>query len=103
MEVREGMKSRTGNIHTSKNNVDTDGIFVNIFHGSLRIKSILALYGDRNKPHLYVEVARKFLEGHLGVSTHDNVGTRLVDGFASGLAFLLPDSLHCQATKLDCL
>jgi hypothetical protein len=95
------MNPESGNIHTAEDHVDTDGIFVNVFHGFLRVKSILALDGNWDKASLYVEVASEFLEGHLGISAHDYVGTRLVDGFASGFAFLLPDALHSQATKLD--
>ena len=103
VKVREAYTAKTWSTHTAKNHVYTNRVFVDIFHGFLRVKSVLALDGDRNKSHLYIEVASEFLKSYLSIGTHDNVGTRLVDGFTSGFAFLLPDALHSQATELDCL
>ena len=88
-------------MHTAKDHVYTDRVFVDVFHGFLWVKSVLALDGDRNKSHLYVEVASEFLESYLSIGTHDNVGTRLVDRFSRCLAFLLPDTFHGQPTELN--
>ena len=88
-------------MHTAKNHIYTDRVFVDIFHGSLRVKSVVAFDGDRNKAHFYVEVASEFLESYLSVGTHDNVGTRLMDRFPRCLAFLLPDTFHGQPTELN--
>ena len=90
-------------MHTAKNHVYTDRVFVDIFHGFLRVKSVLALDGDRNKSHLYIEVASEFLKSYLSIGTHDNVGTRLVDRFSRCLAFLLPDTFHGQPSELNSL
>src|SRR5258708_16856799 len=98
-----GCKFRAGTVHPPKDHVDTNGISTNILHCFLRIKPVLALNGDRHKTSLYFEITRKFLKGHLSISAHDNVGTRLVNGFASGFTFLLPKTLHSKATKLNSL
>ena len=101
VNVREAYVAKTWSAHTAKNNVYTYCVFVDIFHRSLRVKSVLALNGDRNKPHLYFEVASEFLESNLGIGTHDNVGAGLMDRFSRSLAFLLPDTLHGQPPELN--
>src|SRR5258708_5640354 len=101
VNVRDSYVAKTWSTHTAKNHVYTDRVFVDIFHGFLRVKSVLAFNGDRNKSHLYFEVASEFLESYLSVGTHDNVGTRLMDRFSRSLAFLLPDALHGQPPELN--
>lgn len=50
--------------------------------------------------HLDLEIPGELLQRDLSVTTHDNVGSRLVNGLPRLLAFLLPYSLHGKATKL---
>lgn len=88
---------------TSKNDINPYRIFVNIVHGLFGIKSVFALNRDRDKSSLDFEVPRKLLESHLCVRAHDDIRSGFVDGFTSSLAFLLPDSLHRQPAKLNCL
>ena len=86
--------SYTAQILTAKNDIDADGVLVNVVHGLLWVEAIVALFRNRNEAALNLEVTRKLLEGDLRVRTHDDVGTGLVDRLACLLALLLPDALH---------
>ena len=79
---------------TSENDVDTDCVLIDVFHSPLGVQSVVALLRNGNEAHFNLEVARKLLERNLSIGTHDDVRAWFVDGLASGLALLLPDTLH---------
>lgn len=88
---------------TAKDNVDTNGVLVNVFHSLLSVKAVAALVGDGDETALDLEVASELLKRNLGVGTHNDVRARLVDRLARLLALLLPDALHGKTAKLDSL
>ena len=99
------IEPRKGNTHTAEDHmlVDTNGVFVNILHGSLWVKSVFALNEHRDNPCLYVQVTSEFPGSQISVSAHDNVRTWLVDEFINRFTFLLSDTPYSQASKLDSL
>ena len=88
-------------VGTAKNDIYTDGVFVDKLHGFLGVQPVFALGADRDEAALYFKVASEFLEGNLGIGTHDDVGARLMNGFTGGLATLLPDAFHGKTPELD--
>lgn len=81
-------------ISTSKNDINTNSVLVDILHRFLRIKAVIALDGNRHKSALDLEISGEFLEGDLGVGSHDDIGTGFMDALPCCLALLLPDTLH---------
>jgi len=88
-------------VGTSKDDVDTNGVLIDELHGLFGVKPIMALLGDRHKARLHVEVTSELLERDLRIRAHDDVGAGLVDALAGGLALLLPDALHREASELN--
>lgn len=88
-------------VGTSKNDIYTDSIFVHKLHSFLGIQPVFALSADWDKSTLDFKVASKFFEGNLGIGAHNNVGTRFINGFASGLATFLPNAFHGKTTELN--
>lgn len=88
-------------VRTSKNDIDTDGVLVDVFHRALRVEPVLALLGDGYQTALNVEVAGELFECDLCVRAHHDVGTGLVDRLSGRLALLLPDALHRKPAELD--
>jgi hypothetical protein len=86
---------------TAKNDEHSDGILVNIFHGFFRVEPVVALDGDGNESALHFKVPGKLFQGNLGVGTHDDIGTRIVNTLACSFALGLPNSLHGETAKLD--
>jgi hypothetical protein len=87
-------------VSTAKDDINANGIFIDIFHGLLGVKPILALNADWYEAAFNLEVTCKLFKSDLGIRTHDDVGARLMDRFAVSLATLLPASLHGQTTQL---
>ena len=99
--LSESTGLRESVVITSKNDVHPDRVFIHVLHRALRVKPVVAFFGDGDEPHFNVEVARELFKGHLRVRTHDDIRSGLVNGLSCRLALFLPDALHGQTSKLN--
>ena len=88
-------------VGASKNDVNTNCVFVDELHGLFRIEPVFALNADWNESAFDLEVASEFLEGNLSIGAHNDIGARFMNGLASSLATFLPDAFHGKTSQLD--
>ncbi len=86
---------------TPENDIDTNGVLVDIFHGSFGIESVVALFRDGHQTRFDIEIAGELLECNLSICAHNDVWTWLMDGLSSSLTLLLPDALHGESAELN--
>lgn len=90
-------------VSTPENDEHADCVLVDVLHDLLGVDSILALLADRHQAASDIEIAGEFLKSNLGVRTHNDVWTRLMDRKTLFLASLLPQTFHGETSKLDSL
>lgn len=87
-------------VGTAEDDINANGILIDVVHSFLRVEPILALSTDWYEAAFNLEVTCKFFKCDLGIRTHYDVRARLVYGLALSFATLLPESLHGETTKL---
>lgn len=86
-------------ICAAENNKHANGVLVNVLSHEIGVQPELALRRHGEDAGFHLKVARKLLEGHLGIGTHDDVWLERV--LALGASELLPAPLHGQSAEVD--
>ena len=73
MDIERKAKPQYAEEHTPENHEYTDGVFVHIFHGRLRVEVESAFLAHRYKPALDLKVSSEFFKSYLSIGTHDNI------------------------------